>query len=112
MKEEDDEAALQALRSGASLKDALAESHTDISEKEGTIANILKKSMQEWGNAKTRDEAVTAINNAFKDANMTPATKRFLYEINKKRTLNDVITTATNYYLSGANLSMRRPLRR
>lgn len=82
--------------------EALKESqHPDLSEKNHTLAHALKRTWNDWANAKTREEAVNILVKAIKDEGLdTPATKKFLAHI-KNQPLNAIIKTATNYTMAG-----------
>ena len=86
----------------------LEEAHADLSGKEHTIAHALKRTMNDWAAAKTQKEAVEILTKALKDEGMdTPASRRFLMHI-QRQPLNRIIETATNYMMSGMDLSMRK----
>jgi len=86
----------------------LDEEHADLSGKEHTIAHALKRTMNDWAAAKTQKEAVEILTKALKDEGMdTPASRRFLLHI-QRQPLNRIIETATNYMMSGMDLSMKK----
>jgi len=89
-------------------EESLTEAHKDLSEKPGTIAYAIRKSADSWANAKTKEEAESILRRALKDEGVdTPASRNFLLHIHRQP-LSQLIKTATNYWLSGADLSMKR----
>lgn len=86
----------------------LIEAHADLSQKEHTIAHALERTKDEWANAKTEKEAVSILRRALEDEGLnTPASRKFLWHISNQP-LSKIIETATNYWMSGADLSMKK----
>ena len=90
------------------LTDSLKEAHADLSDKTGTLSHAIRMSADGWANARTKEEAISILTKAIKnECGDSPAVRGFLAKINN-RPLYDIIKTATNYWMSGADLSMGR----
>lgn len=90
------------------VKHSLTEkTSVDLSEIQGSIANLIKERHNELDDCKSVSELTRKLTTMLDDANIhTPAANRLLSRVASKKSVNDALTAIYNSFLSGANLSV------